>query len=563
MAEGAQSSSLSSVASASTAEESCRNIDTKSHAINEAFANRNAQGEGNNAGEVLFLQNANYPTDLKVTVGRDVPRLKALADLHGLDQALMSLSAGPSFSAGTCVKVEFAHPSSTALFRPGHGDDTEGSRKWCFSEEGAKIVEGTHDTDRTMWLPSVTLNGTKVGVRATSKAGSVSVMLEDAETTVSLAKVLRIIKRVFGKRFYVRFVFCYKNKNNVVRILRSTPDWIHGVVPQPFQELLNHDPKAVFPFTTKDKSLEEELVKSIARCLQWSDRQAGKLNSGLQILSRSVSQVKIELVALQAKLEKAEAACREAADKLRAAEAGNNEANKIADDSLLLVDQERKAKLSAQAEVANVKSQLSKIESDQSKLRGQEQKQVVALKAKIEQLTSDYDKMVEQSNKFERSNQRNKTTNAELRKELTQLKKEVAQLKNAPGPDQVEALESKLHDAEGTIKELTDALEFSKHTSGEYRKALKNAKSELECMKTQRDILQLRPASSYGMHVHRPPSASSESSAPHSCHQKRSRHQHSKSHSHSSKKEREEHCCSGSDSDSGKIDSPCRKHRRK
>eukprot|EP00808_Paulinella_micropora_P010616 g47201.t1 len=75
--------------------------------------------------------------------------------------------------------------------------------------------------------------------------------------------------------------------------------------------------------------------------------------------------------------------------------------------------------------------------------------------------------MVEQSNKFERSNQRNKTTNAELRKELTQLKKEVAQ-------------------------------GLGIKTARRRRKALKNAKSELESMKTQRDILQLRPASSYG-----------------------------------------------------------------
>eukprot|EP00808_Paulinella_micropora_P006065 g18453.t1 len=407
MAEGAPSSSSSSVASASTAEESCRSVDTKSHPINEAFANRNAQGEGNNAGEVLLLQNANYPTNLKVTVGRDVPRLKALADLHGLDQGLMSLSAGPSFSAGTCVKLEFAHPSSTALFRPGHGDGTE-----------------------------------------------------DAETAVSLAKVLRIIKRVFGKRFYVRFVFCYKNKNNV--------------------EFLNLDPKAVFPFTTKDKSLEEELVKSIARCLEWSDRQAGKSKSGLsntesecepgqssyKQASQELIQVKIELVALQAKLEKAEVACREAADKLRAAEAGDNEAKKIVDDSLLLVDQERKAKLSAQAELANVKSQLSKMESDQSKLRGQE-KQVVALKAEIEQLTSDYGNMVEQSNKFERPTSATKQPMLSSERNLLSWRR---------------------------------------------RKALKNAKSELESMKTQRDILQLRPASSYGMLVHRAPSASSASS---------------------------------------------------
>eukprot|EP00808_Paulinella_micropora_P010615 g47200.t1 len=298
MAEGAPSSSSSSVASASTAEESCSNVDTKNHSINDAFANRNAQGEGNNAGEVLLLQNANYPTDLKVTVGRDVPRRNLRED-------------------GVCSSI--VHRSFSPWPRRRH----RGHLEWD--------QIGIDD-----WI---------YFLRATSKAASVSLMLEDAETTVSLAKVLRIIKRVFDKRFYVRFVFCYKNKNNVVRILRSTPDWIHGVVPQPFQELLNLDPQAAFPFTTKDKSLEE-LVKSIARCLQWSDRQAGKSKSGQSSLSDTESecepgqssykqtsqeliQVKIELVALQAKLEKAEAACREAADKLRAAEAGDNEAKKL------------------------------------------------------------------------------------------------------------------------------------------------------------------------------------------------------------------------------------------
>eukprot|EP00808_Paulinella_micropora_P002182 g63781.t1 len=74
---------------------------------------------------------------------------------------------------------------------------------------------------------------------------------------------MRILKTSPDKqRRYIHFVFAYKNESGVVRVLRSTSDWIHAPIPRAFQDMINLDQKALVPFTVKCPDLQGQLVKS-------------------------------------------------------------------------------------------------------------------------------------------------------------------------------------------------------------------------------------------------------------------------------------------------------------
>eukprot|EP00808_Paulinella_micropora_P024820 g14422.t1 len=364
-------------------EESYRSVDQSSHAINAAFAARDESQKSaaiTANDEVLLLQNCNFPCDLKVVVEKGRSRKEEVAKLLGLDPALIELSC-----SSTTVKVEFVHPEDTSLFRPGNKGG-EGNRKWIFSEEGAELVAGTLDGDRIMSLPSVSVNGVEIKagewlyfLRATAKASSVNAMIEDDNTTVALGSLWKALKRFVKAadedkidRNYYRFVFVYRNSSNVVRVLRSTADWIHAPVPRAFQDVLNRDEKALSFFTERSKPLTEEVVKSVAKLFQLSDqhlvrknkstnglisdddesvRSDAHANSSKQYLQDAM-EAKAEVLALKAKLEAAHSTIKSLCD-------GDKEAKKFFDDTIKLVDDERRAKLAAQSELKQCKQDLA------------------------------------------------------------------------------------------------------------------------------------------------------------------------------------------------------------
>eukprot|EP00808_Paulinella_micropora_P014474 g14575.t1 len=326
-------------------EESYRSVDQSSHAINAAFAARDESQKSaaiTANDEVLLLQNCNFPCDLKVVVEKGRSRKEEVAKLLGLDPALIELSCGSASGSSTTVKVEFVHPEDTSLFRPGNKGG-EGNRKWIFSEEGAELVAGTLDGDRIMSLPSVSVNGVEIKagewlyfLRATAKASSVNAMIEDDNTTVALA------------------------------------DWIHAPVPRAFQDVLNRDEKALSFFTEKSKPLTEEVVKSVAKLFQLSDqhlvrknkstnglisdddesvRSDAHANSSKQYLQDAM-EAKAEVLALKAKLEAAHSTIKSLCD-------GDKEAKIFFDDTIKLVDDERRAKLAAQSELKQCKQDLA------------------------------------------------------------------------------------------------------------------------------------------------------------------------------------------------------------
>eukprot|EP00808_Paulinella_micropora_P027955 g77781.t1 len=182
--------------------ESYRSVDQDRHSINDVFIARSGE---NNSGpsdqDVLVLTNPNFPCDVKATVDKKVPRLEALSKLKGLASALLELSLGVEYRCSTSVNVDYVHPDDLDLFRP--GADQHHNRKWDGSEEGGESVEGTADGERTVWLPKITLNGEDINVgdwlyflRATFKAATVAEMLKDKETTIALARLLKIVMSI-------------------------------------------------------------------------------------------------------------------------------------------------------------------------------------------------------------------------------------------------------------------------------------------------------------------------------------------------------------------------------
>eukprot|EP00808_Paulinella_micropora_P020953 g67281.t1 len=332
----------------------------------------------------LVLEESYRSVD-QMVVEKGRSRKEEVAKLLGLDPALIELSCGSASGSSTTVKVEFVHPEDTSLFRPGNKGG-EGNRKWIFSEEGAELVAGTLDGDRIMSLPSVSVNGVEIKagewlyfLRATAKASSVNAMIEDDNTTVALGRLWKALKRFVKaadedkiERNYYRFVFVYRNSSNVVRVLRSTADWIHAPVPRAFQDVLNRDEKALSFFIEKSKPLTEEVVKSVAKLFQLSDqhlvrknkstnrlisdddesvRSDAHANSSKQYLQDAMEE-KAEVLALKAKLEAAHSTIKSLCD-------GDKEAKIFFDDTIKLVDDERRAKLAAQSELKQCKQDLA------------------------------------------------------------------------------------------------------------------------------------------------------------------------------------------------------------
>eukprot|EP00808_Paulinella_micropora_P027155 g16789.t1 len=225
--------------------------------INAIFQS-SAAGPGEAAdpnNDEIFLENRYYPCVLKVTFLKKESRLKQVAELKGLGERFLSLSVGAKYKIGTRVQVELCNPGDVALFRPGRTNEKgeQLRRAWDFSEEGAKLISGTPDGERLVHVVECMLNGMKLSVglwfyfiRSYTNAQSVAKQLEHVDTHVALARLLVISKR------------------------------IHGVVPEPFQILLNANKDALLPFTVESKSIQEQLVEVAAKLLQSSEQQLGR-----------------------------------------------------------------------------------------------------------------------------------------------------------------------------------------------------------------------------------------------------------------------------------------------
>eukprot|EP00808_Paulinella_micropora_P013465 g5824.t1 len=216
--------------------------------INAVFQ-ASAAGPGEAAdpnNDEIFLENRYYPCVLKVTFLKKESRLKQVAELKGLGERFLSLSVGAKYKIGTRVQVELCNPGDVALFRPGRTNENgeQLRRAWDFSEEGAKLISGTPDGERLVHLVECMLNGMKLSVgmwfyfiRSYTSAQSVAKQLEHVDTHVALARLLVISERVVPNtnHTYVHFLFAYKRENGSVRVTVCTNEWVHGVVPEPFQ----------------------------------------------------------------------------------------------------------------------------------------------------------------------------------------------------------------------------------------------------------------------------------------------------------------------------------------
>eukprot|EP00808_Paulinella_micropora_P006645 g72480.t1 len=307
-------------------------------------------------------------------------------------------------------------------------------------------------------------------------------MIEDDNTTVALGRLRKALKRFVKAadedkidRNYYRFVFVYRNSSNVVRVLRSTADWIHAPVPRAFQDVLNRNEKALSFFYRKIQAADRGSDKSTNGLISDDDksvRSDAHANSSKQYLQVAM-EAKAEVLALKAKLEAAHSTIKSLCD-------GDKEANKFFDDTIKLVDDERSAKLAAQSELKQCKQDLA-----------EEQKKVSKMNAAQEKISSPTTWTNPEGVTHA------KQVNADLRKEITDYKKQLAEyVENASNDADLETVENKLCEAEANVKQLTTALQKAESNAAKYLEKYNDAKVQLVSVTTQRDILKETRASS-------------------------------------------------------------------
>eukprot|EP00808_Paulinella_micropora_P009077 g28386.t1 len=246
---------------------------TPINAVFQASAAGPGEAVDPNSDEIL-LENRYYPCVLKVTFVKKESRLKQVSELKGLDERFLSLSVGAKYRIGTRVQVELCNPGGVALFRPG---------------------------------------------RTNEKA---------------LARLLVISKRVVPNtnHTYIYFLFAYKSENGSVRVTVCTKEWVHGVVPEAFQILLNANKDALLPS-------------------RWSPNQ---FKSSWSQLGRSCFRVRssswgAKLKWMLHQLVSAKAEISEQDTEIAKLKLDDVEAKKNIDNALAALDEERKAKLAIES----------------------------------------------------------------------------------------------------------------------------------------------------------------------------------------------------------------------
>eukprot|EP00808_Paulinella_micropora_P027128 g80836.t1 len=243
--------------------------------------------------------------------------------------------------------------------------------------------------------------------------------------------------------------------------------------------MLNLDQKALVPFTVKCPDLQGQLVKSLAKLMQNSDQHTGSRaesdatesdeHASIEVFvnkepTQEIVELKAQLVSVKGKLSEAEA-------KIHALMEGDKEAKRVVDNSLSLLDDERKAKLKAQAELLELRKTSAK---DRASLE-----------------RNNYDNL-------SRANGHNKTTNKELRKEVTDLKKQVAALEQEESEalqlagkekasllSQLGNLKTKITELEGLLEEANAQLDESQTEIAALKDKYKAVKEDLNTAKAE------------------------------------------------------------------------------
>eukprot|EP00808_Paulinella_micropora_P020916 g59612.t1 len=329
----------------------------------------------------------------------------------------------------TNATVDYVHPDDLDLFRP--GADQHHNRKWDISGE---LVEGTADGERTVWLPKITLNGEDINVgdwlyflRATFKAATVAEMLKDKEATISLARLLKI----------------------VMRILRTGPDKQRRATCQKFSQF---------------------------KLMQNSDQHTGS-----KAESDAAESDEHATCVSTAKLSEAEA-------KIQTLMDGDKEAKRVVDDSLSLLDDERKAKLKALAELLELRKTSANDRASLERNLQNVSAQKADLENKYSTVVKNYDNLL----------MVNKTTNKELRREVTDLKKQVAALEQEESQalqlagkekasllSQLGNLKNKIAELEGLLEDANAQLNESQAETASLKDKYKAVKEDLNTAKAE------------------------------------------------------------------------------
>eukprot|EP00808_Paulinella_micropora_P023099 g78691.t1 len=207
-------------------------------------------------------------------------------------------------------------------------------------------------------------------------------------------------------------------------------------------------------------------------------------HTGSRAESDATESMSMQLVSVKGKLSEAEA-------KIHALMEGDKEAKRVVDDSLSLLDDERKAKLKAQAELLELRKTSAK---DRASL----ERNVQNVSAEKADLENKYSTVVRNYDNLSRANGRNKTTNKELRKEVTDLKKQVAALEQEKSEalqlagkekasllSQLGNLKNKITELEGLLEEANAQLDESQAEIAALKDIYKAVKEDFNTSKAE------------------------------------------------------------------------------
>eukprot|EP00808_Paulinella_micropora_P016959 g76096.t1 len=374
-----------------------------------------------------------------------------LAQLFGVKEEFISLEVGASFNAGTIVKVSMVHPGDESMFRPGRVQD--GSvirRKWDHTEEGAQLVEGAAGHNRLLFLVHSFLNGEEIKpgswvffITAGINHKTHSDALKSPSTTLWLGKVLRVMKKV-------------NTSSNRPKC------WILDQV-------------VLVPFTDQDTTCKEMLVKVMGKVMKGSEEQSSankrspsgedttaeaQTDSSSAALQQTTMQELVRVKGYKKVLE----------EKLAKLERGEQESQKIVQDTLKLFDEERAKNISL----------LSQLKVSRSNLTAAQQE--------AESLLTQISELQQQASKGALSNQVEEATRAVEERDLALEK--AAEERDAALEQQAEAITARDNAVEAAgvaKKEAQRNLELATVSNKEFKKKVTELQFKLELIETERD----------------------------------------------------------------------------
>eukprot|EP00808_Paulinella_micropora_P004830 g38067.t1 len=131
--------------------------------------------------------------------------------------------------------------------------------------------------------------------------------------------------------------------------MATTAEWIHSVVPAPFQQILDSDQNALVPFTDQDTTCKEMLVKVMGKVMKRSEEQSSSnkrspsgedTTAEAQTNSSSAADKWCETALQQTTMQElVQAEKKVLEEKLAKLERGEEESQKIVQDTLKLFDE--------------------------------------------------------------------------------------------------------------------------------------------------------------------------------------------------------------------------------